>query len=103
MQAVAGCQHNAADNFASDMLGYLHNTAFAVVIHYKGVLDMRKVTIFKCHVNHRSHDLYDLSFIHGCLLNLSFLFLCFRSADDLGNLLSNSGLTHTVIFNGQLI
>ena len=48
------------------MLGNFHDTFLAVVFHLKGFLDIRKLPVLKNNIHNRSHDLYDLTFIHPC-------------------------------------
>ena len=47
------------------MMGNFHYTSFTVVLYLKGILDLRKISIFKNNVYNRSHNLYDLTFIHS--------------------------------------
>ena len=98
----AGGQHNAADRVVAHMLSHLHHGTLSAVLHGKGVLDLRKgFFIFKFHIYHRSHDLYDLSNIHICLPPL--LSLRLRAADHLGDLLGDGCLAHPVVLHGQIL
>ena len=65
IQTLAGSQHYAADYISANMLSHLHYTAFSFVVCHKGILNMGKSAILKCHIYYRSHNLHDLSFIHG--------------------------------------
>ena len=65
LQALAGSQHDAAYDIISKVLGHLHNASLTVVLDFKGILNIRKLSVFKNNVYNRSHNLYDLTFIHS--------------------------------------
>ena len=62
-QALTGREHDAADRVAAHMLRNLHHLALAVQLHLKSFLDLRQGAVGEGHVYHRSHDLYNGSFV----------------------------------------
>ena len=63
-----------------------------------------KGMVGKLYVYNRPHDLNDFSFIHIASPLLLFLtLLCLGTCNDLSDFLSDRCLTHTVVFNFQIM
>ena len=74
-QALAGREHDAADRVAAHMLRYFHHLALTVQLHLKGFLDLRQSAALEGHIYHRSHDLYNGSFV---FVHIAIPFRAFR-------------------------
>ena len=62
-QALAGREHDAAHGISPHMLGHFHHLAFSSQLYLQGFLELRERAVRKGHIHHRSHDLYDGSFV----------------------------------------
>ena len=110
VKSFTGIQHNTTNHIVSDVLCYFHDTLFPTVVNFQSILDGRESLSFEKDVYYRSHDLYDFSCLHMDSLLLSYLFsiflplfvfvfLCFRTCDNLGDLLGDRCLSCPVILN----
>ncbi len=65
VKALAGAEHDATHNVATDVLSDFHDAAPLQALDLQGLIDSRQRTVLKLHVHHGTGDLNNVTCVQG--------------------------------------